>query len=302
MDTIKIDINKKAGIPEKYASQLLEVSDDTTLHSEKVYQDSEIDVSWFKKQYDFVKSLSPKEVFYLKSYTKHGDVFINTLAKIKDVEVLKIELMKLVNNLRTKKGAVNIFQPLKLELIQPDNVIQIVSIYAEQVINIFKKAPPVEKPLRVFRGVRPPRGESPTIYPLSGIVSTTYNPIVVEDFVSVYDESLDSFKAMNAERKTSGKLPIKNCCIYDMILRPGVKAIWVEGISNYPTESEIILLPNIIQASFSHSTDKEYVYREQTKTFQTYDVVVSPITGKTLSMKGGKTKRSKRRYRKTYKK
>ena len=278
------------------------ITTDRTKHDSLLYQDDSFDFSWFFKQSKFIDSLTDRETFLLKTYTRNGDEVINSLFKLKGNELID-ELMNIVNYLkRPRSGSeprINIFDPVKLETITPRNVISVSTTYANEVMNIFNKAPPLENILRVFRGLKPDNNNNKlTVFPLRGITSTTYNPM---------SSTLNTYSLMYRNIKNNNDTPVpSSCCVYDMILRPGVKAIWLEPMSEFQGEQEIILLPTIIQASYSHPKLKTY-YPKQTSNYQpiqiqTYDVIINPITGKTFTMKGGLRKRSKRKARKTYRK
>ena len=82
------------------------------------------------------------------------------------------------------------------------------------------------------------------------------------------------YESLKARRQASGKEMLKNCCVYDMILRPGVRAIWLEPISESQNEQEIILLPSTIQASYSHATEKVlFNYNTRKKTLCQYIII-----------------------------
>jgi len=313
--TTQVDLIEKAGIvwtkPNMVASSKINLNtSDTRFHNVALFQDYCFDFSWFKTQSKFLEELTDRELFILKSYTKNGDEFVNALMKIRDEEKLIPILMEKVKILKTPLAngtfRVNILHPAKLEQITEQNVINVVSNYANELIQIFKKAPPVTTPLRVFRGISPPKYTDPVIYPMEGITSTTYNPFspLLKYFFRIYNPLDPDYVKLRLLRKQKNKPMLNNCCVFDIILRPGVRAIWLEPISNFPDEQEIALLPSIVQASYSHPKlklyeDKLVKYKVRV---QVYDVTVNPIVGKTFTMKGGKTRRFKSKHRKTYKK
>lgn len=290
----------------------LSITDDRTKHDSLLYQDDSIDFSWFSNQAKFIDSLTDREVFLLRTYTRNGDEIINSLFRLKGSELVTA-LMKVVNHLKTPqkdgKPRVNVFDPVNLQTINSGNVVAISSKYANEVISIFSKAPPVENTLRVFRGLRPNTNDETTltVFPLRGITSTTYNPM--GSVLSTYSAMHGHIRGEDDEYARSfiarGRPVPSNCCVYDMILRRGVKAIWLEAITEFQGEQEIILLPTTIQASYSHPKLKTYSPRDeyyQPVEIQTYDVIINPISGKTFTMTGGLRKRFKRKARKTRRK
>lgn len=299
----EININKEAGITSeipgiKPVQSTINVSDNTTHHDTDLYQDTSLDFGWFKKQHDFLASLSESERTLLRSYTRNGDEIVGALYRYPPKEV-EPKLLEIVEVLKTpyKDGTPrpNIFAPVPLESIQAGNVIPYSVKYVEKLIKIFEKAPPIEKPLRVARAIKLD-DPSTKINPLSGITSTTYalvGPTLV-GFMNIYEDEQRKrvFQDLNPEA----------CCVFDMLLQPGVRAIWLAPISHFPGEHEIAVLPSTIQVSFSHPTLKKYhgtVSSARTYDTLTYDAIVRPITGKTFSMKGGKTRKHKTKRRRT---
>jgi hypothetical protein len=307
----EVDIIQQAKITwDKLDYDNIRITADRTKHETLLYQDDSFDFFWFFKQANFLDGLTDRELFLLKSYTRNGDEVINGLFRLKGQELVK-ELMRMVKHLQSPSGRsetrINIFDPVKLETINESNVVQVSTKYANEVFEIFKKAPPVENPMRVFRGLKPDLIEDNfKVFPLRGITSTTYNPM--SSTLDTYTRNYDKIKAtapslyedITKKFVEAGKPMPSNCCVYDIILRPGVRAIWLEPISQFPGEQEIVLLPSIIQASYSHPTKKTYApssrYSAPTQ-LTTFDVVINPIIGKTFTMKGGlkHLRRSKRR-------
>jgi len=305
-----IDIIQQAGIVWKIPTDLdydpILISSNNTLHDILIYQDDTFDLYWFKKQADFLESLSDRERFLLRTYSRNGDEIVNTMMRIKDKKILVNQLMSTVKHLKEPRGdgttRVNIFDPVPLKTITTKNVVEIATKYANELFDIFKKAPPVETPLRVFRGIKPEFAEEPTIYPLAGVTSTSYNPTsarpFAQDYTTFKKTEPTTYEQLKKQREAQGKEMLKNCCIFDMILRPGVQAIWLAPISEFSNEQEIIILPTTVQVSYSHPTKKFLFENIQVTEFQTYDVTVIPIVGKTFSMKGGKTQRRSRKTKK----
>lgn len=321
-----ISIGKKAGITtpiikDRSVEYKISVSTDTTKHDTKLYQDIALDFDWFKKQHDFLASLTEAERTLLRSYTRNGDEVISRLYRpstytkkderyvVKErtyfspPETLTKDLLKIVETLKTPfddgTPRPNIFDPVPLDSINERNVLKQSRIYSQKLFKIFEKAPPVEKPLRVARGIRLD-DPATKVTPFSGVTSTTYALIgyTLSKFSSIYPD--------RAKKPVFGDLIPDMCCAFDMILQPGVRAIWLEPITYWRNEDEIALLPSMVQVSLSHPKLKTY-YRtlhsdDETYQMLTYDAIVRPITGKTFSMKGGKTRKHKSKRQKTVRK
>jgi hypothetical protein len=114
----------------------------------------------------------------------------------------------------------NLFAPTKLEDITKDNVFKVATEYTKRFRELMMRVPPVESPFRVFRGVAPDEGAI-QVFPLRGFSSTTYDP---------FTASLDIFTDV-----------VTKCCVMDITLQPGVRALWIEPISDFEGEREILI-------------------------------------------------------------
>jgi len=299
-----IDINEKAGIVStptiKFGTNSIEVSDNQGGHKNIIYQDSALDFKWFKQQAEWLSSLDEESKTALRDYTHTGDKFLNMYAKIKDKEQLKTTLLGYVKNAR------NIF-PVPVSEINENNILELVGNYYEKIGKIFSSAPPLTQKMRVFRGLSPPdksemsglplglkRGTQYPLTPFEGIISTTYDTKVVSKFITVTYHPEE-------EKRDS-------CCIMDIVLNPGVRAIWVSPLSMFGDENEIILFSPLIKSSVSQPVLKSLSFIGGTITpklittqVMTYNVVVeqgSVDVKSTLTQKAGKRRR-KRKARKT---
>jgi hypothetical protein len=207
--------------------------------------------------------------------------------------------------------------------------------YFEVLNNIFQKAPTVKKQIRVFRGIKPSDTNYKVLVPktklnfskrenydkhtrgnyreydlsilsknylpnlFSGFVSTTYSPATAmkDDFIAL---TKDSFY----NPVTNVYKPKEYCCVFDIVVKPGVKALWLAPISdihttvaynssmfnriNSPnardnTEREIVLYCNdYVKTTFSQPRMKKrleygtHIY--QNMRYRTYDVVIEPMS------------------------
>lgn len=190
-------------------------------HRTDVFQDSNIDMNYFEEQKTFLKSLTKRETDVLQSYTIFGDEIINGLLRgrlPKGKELFEF----------LKKRPTNfpfIRQPTE------SNSEEIVTAYVKEFSDIFERVPPLKKRLRLFRGIRPvgdsyiPGGNNFTFKsPTTDYMSTTY---------TTSDDSMLSKFFFEDEGEA--------CCLMEMIVEPGVKALWIEPISNVEDEREIII-------------------------------------------------------------
>jgi len=287
-----LDIIEKSGIVSsskiQFQKNIIEVSDILDKHKSHIYQDSSLDFGWFKHQAEWLSSLDEDSMTALKNYTHTGDKFLNMYAKIKDKDQLTAILLSYVKNSR------NIFS-VPVSDINADNILTLVGEYYEKIGKLFSNAPSLTQKMRVFRGLSTTekseisgiplglkKGEKYPLTPLEGIISTTYDTSVASKFITVEyrDKERDS------------------CCIMDIVLNPGVKAIWISPLSMYQGENEIILFAPLIQNSISQPGLKTLTFMGGTITpkvittnVMTYDVVINPKETK----KAGRRKTKKRR-------
>lgn len=300
-----LDIIEKSGIVSSstihFEKNIIEVSDNLNKHKSYIYQDSSLDFKWFNQQAKWLSSLDEDSMTALKNYTHTGDKFLNMYAKIKDKDQLTATLLSYVKNSR------NIFLPLKVSDINADNILKLVGDYYEKIHMLFSNAPSLTQKMRVFRGLKTTettelsgillglkKGEKYPLDPLEGIISTTYDTSVVSKFITVEyrDKERDS------------------CCIMDIVLNPGVKAIWISPLSMYQGENEIILFAPLIQNSISEPGLKTLTFmggpitaKVITTNVMTYDVVINPNKETKKAGRRRKTRKSlKKKYRKTLKK
>ncbi len=188
-----------------------------------------------------------------------------------------------------------------------DFYIQVAEQYIEILKNILKKAPTVKKQIRVFRGIKVPdekqmqvtnqvsflsRSYLPNLF--SGFVSTTYEP-----GVAMSQEFQGLIKQRFSNPVTGVKTKDEYCCVCDIIVKPGVKALWISPISKMHTttgftnfmnttnsrnntEREILLYcDQFVKTTISKPRMKKRLqmgqHRDINSVWRTYDVVVETI-------------------------
>ena len=191
-------------------------------HKEHIFQDSDFDTDYFLKQMQFLESLTEEERKVLASYTNDGYQLINGFLR---KQWNNKTLFAFISSRRSPSWD-EVFGDIFKDLTEKNCMAQVGS-YVKNYIELFKKVPPVEKPIRVFRGVEvndtfdPRKGgiKSPTI----DFLSTTYAP----------DDSL------------LNRYAGEGCCIYEFVIYPGVRALWIQPLSYFEHEKEIIIEYNI---------------------------------------------------------
>ena len=209
-----------------------------------VHQDADLDMGWFKEQLAFLKSLTPADRDLLRSYSRTGDEVINTVLQGGTLETAKPMLLEVLKKLKRPVKAkpvvevidasgdrrlrsvpigevvrpYNLFSSKPLSEINESNIVEVAQDYVRRFIAVFERVPVLTKPLRVFRGVIPPPCQR-RVFPLRGFSSTTYDP---------FSASLNTFTE-------------DMCCVMDIVLEPGVRALWIEPISHFEMEREVLV-------------------------------------------------------------
>lgn len=110
------------------------------------------------------------------------------------------------------EDSINLLKKYTLE----DTKIGAIPYYVSSFMNIVKKSPVIKETLRLYRGIK---GEEHIDMHKNDIISTSYYPGVIQQFKG------------------------NKCCSIVIEVKPGVRAVWIEKVSFYPEEREVILIP-----------------------------------------------------------
>lgn len=154
------------------------------------------------------------------------------------------------------EDSINLLKKYTLE----DTKIGAIPYYVSSFMNIVKKSPVIKDTLRLYRGIK---GEEHIDMHKNDIISTSYLPGVIQQFKG------------------------NKCCSIVIDVNPGVRAVWIEKVSVYPEEREVILIP-------------PYQIKMKDAGRGNFLAIISPYvrkagTRKSLSKKARKTRRSKKR-------
>ena len=235
-------------------------------HNTSLYQNSSIDINYFTKQKEFIDNLSEDDKLLLASYTHFGDRIINNfLRKIwteKTLLAFLNEHVKLMEHDTFSK-----LLGVSIDLITEQDVMKIIGDFVEKFRKVFMKVPILEKPLRVFRGIEvdstfdPRKGGIPS--PTIDYLSTTYDP---------YESPLQLYSG-------------ESCCIYEIVINKGVRALWVEPMSKYPLEREIIIESNVViyngcrkYKNLTYGVYKNHNYALETRQIEVFEFEIKPYT------------------------
>jgi hypothetical protein len=223
---------------------------------------------FFTSQYKFIQSLTPEEKKILKSYTYKGDRVINTILRSTSTPTYS-SFPPLVKNTPfikqfVKGGDIQTIIPTPAEIKEkpPINIVGALPLYMNKFLTIFKKLPPLKESIKVYRGISSTDGLN-----FEG----------------------DQFLSTSYKTSTAAIFSGEDCCILNITVYPGVKALWIEPLSRYTEESEILIVPPF-KVTYSKMPNK---YRYTTQ----YNVVIKPV----VSAGGGKTRRRSKRSHRTIK-
>jgi hypothetical protein len=110
------------------------------------------------------------------------------------------------------EDSINLLKKYTLE----DTKIGAIPYYVSSFMNIVKKSPVIKETLRLYRGIK---GEEHIDMHKNDIISTSYLPGVIQQFKG------------------------NKCCSIVIEVKPGVRAVWIEKVSFYPEEREVIIIP-----------------------------------------------------------
>lgn len=171
---------------------------------------------YIEDQVSYISSLTPDEKKILVSYTKYGYKVIN-IALRGDTDSEMVE--KLVKNFKAVNplNNLNTLTPSTIENVRKNIIGGNIPEYVARFMTIVSKAPKLKEELTLYRGI-----ESSLDLPAQGrqLLSTSLSPGRANAFVHR-----------------------KGCCFLTMIVKPGVKTIWLESISLHEKEEEILLIP-----------------------------------------------------------
>jgi hypothetical protein len=195
-------------------------------HDKVVYVEESPD-DFFKQQLDFYNSLSNEDKAVLKSYTRYGDYIINSVYRGKYDNA---KLLDMISKMKTENNDdINSLFGMEIDQITSENVVDVSKIYSNKFKSIFDKVPVVAKEFKVFRGTQTPTPK------FGGFISTTYDPLSG----GLYDNFTG-----------------KSCCVYELTVLSGVKALLLTPISYFATEQEI-LISSDTKVNISGETTKE---------------------------------------------
>jgi len=208
---------------------------------------------WIEEQNEFIRSLSPEEIYTLRCHTHDGDIIVNYFIRnnfvidkhidsvgneIHRKSTLIVEKAQFKSNrdyilfyyqikeyLYKKNAELSKSSRIELEeyIKAKYNTFdwsKILLLYIRDVNNIFKKCPSVKKTLVIYRGSNDDyylKNSTRGVHITKTLSSHTLNPKVAIGYANI------------------------KCCIMRVKLSAGCKAILIDNISGYEHEDEILL-------------------------------------------------------------
>jgi hypothetical protein len=128
------------------------------------------------------------------------------------------------------------------------------------------------------------RGTKTFLQSFGGFVSTTYYPFFTVAMKDLFTGT--------------------DCCIYELTIQKGVRALWLEPISHVQNEREILVEPSVLHTSSPVLKSVLFIPGpsskiQSTRQVQVYESTLSPSVGGKRRRR--QTKRSKRKTRKSSK-
>lgn len=237
--------------------------------------------TWLKKQIEYVEKLSRRERDILTSYTRHGDVLVNNYLRgtlepdcsdliRKTLEVTtdfyqrpvalaysiydqfstltrQVKTLRLPPDVKFAKDLLDVKGELNMDTIRAIidynmdyfgrtiNILPLIEQFRRNLVEIIEKAPRAIQPFRVFRGIATESHIPELSYKTRDFFSTTISP----------DDAVMSFTKEYSHRNNFHISRSYRCCIYEFAVRADVPCIYMEGISQYRGEYEILIVPNI---------------------------------------------------------
>lgn len=167
--------------------------------------------SFKEQQLAFIRSLPKEDIATLRSYTKYGDIILNTVLRGQPRD----QLGRLVRRMTfDEDGDIEVDPGFT-----PDKEKDFVDQYVTRFMEVINKAPLLTEELTLYRG----------------IYAKAYKSSVNEFLSTSYD--------IDQATRFSGRETKKACCLITLHVKPGVRVLWIESISTNKQEREVLIVP-----------------------------------------------------------
>ena len=221
---------------------------------------------WLKAQEAYIDALPTKDLDILRSYTSHGDRLVNghcrgTLTDIRDLirSMMIDESVPLAHSFYDQYDAYKtkgLDLPKKTEFLDEKgdllmdtfvttldknmgffsnaaNITSLLEQYKNDLVRIINGSPRHKKPIVVYRGIQSEAHLTGLRFQNIDFLSTTLDPYSVLPFTKTYEN-------------TTGRVRAKfSCCVYEMTIEPNVPCMYMQFISRYANEFEVLVPPGM---------------------------------------------------------
>jgi len=235
-------------------------------------EDFILDREWIIRSNNYILNLSLEDKFTVYGYTHNGDVIVNMIlrnnekdildyvlnpARIKDpkYQPLFFQLRKVLstkdygishsvldtmlqNDMLLSYSYICKNQQFK-ELIPEEAYIDAAELFLRDLLRIVDNSPPIQQKTVVYRGAR-------TLY-----YSTTNRKTFQNNSFMSTAYGMWGARSFADTRN-------KKCCIKRIVLKPGTKALFMDCITQYDSETEILLPPDNEFKIISHEINRYY--------------------------------------------
>lgn len=219
---------------------------------------------WLDNQKKYVDNLSIRDLEIIKSYTSHGDILVNgycrgNLGDIHDLLnacFLSDDPVPLAYSLYDQYGEYSkkIKLPEKKAFLDEDgelsmstvkiamstnmaffrnpaNIKSLLEQFKQDLIRIISASPRLKKPIVVYRGIQSESHLKNARFKNNDFMSTTLDPFSVLPFTDEFTDEEAGVKFY--------------CCVYEMTIEKLVPCMYMQFISNYANEFEVLLPPGM---------------------------------------------------------
>lgn len=227
------------------------------------------------EQLEFLNSLNTYEKKLLTMYSRKGDVILNGILRTNvnntipfDPSFLK-KIQEFINEYQLSSSS---------NVLNSENNIGIVRSFVVKFLDFFKnKVPSLRYPIKVYRGITHekyiPKNDNQ-------FLSTSFSTKVATDYI------------------THNHTNNNKCCFLEIIVNPGVKAVYFVPLSKYPNEEEVLIGPPFRTQIGRESVHVEHIF-SYNNVYEKFEISIHPID---KYRKAGKRKTYRKKNRKVTKK
>lgn len=196
-----------------------------TVQEQYIFSDANyIDYEWIESQIQYINTLDDRKKHIIRAYTIYGDRFVNQYLRNTLTQRM---INALLHSARRNKEDPFLYQ--HQDYLQQNNNSGIYSnnikLYITQFINeletIIRESPPITKPIKVFRGVKP---------------YVQLDTLHEGDIINY-----NNFTSTSIYLPSALQFIENNCCMFEIILQPGTQCLFTAYISRRRGEYEITL-------------------------------------------------------------